>query len=431
MPAIDANACSGWTEQQLNLYNTYQFYLAKMQVDRRKQKTLWNKFPGKRKWTPNMGPTMRAVNTEPSPVLRQFAFPAPITQISKKDVIDIRERKQDEVIYKHKFESLVLDFLPSFQDWLNHVDDNSKDIMEKQERFEDVFIRGRMFHRSPFFWVSDRPAGELVAAPIGDGVAVANAPNSSADGKTPAFLQAMIAQLGPQSALYLENIMKALTVMETDLRVPAYSGSDVAKDDLGLSEKFCLVTSSEAWNQFAVDPFLLGNKNCNLDIVLDRFKGSLFGRVTSILEDLPLRMKADGTFTAPEVRELNPAASNYGETIPNPVYTSLDDNNGSPYEFAFLMGTGGYDMINIGPPPSQFASGGEIPGNFGKMRWNAEIELTKNFLVPCLADDGATTIWETNQYGDKLKFISQVTYGMLAKQPRNVLPILFKRKRGR
>lgn len=423
IPAADANACQGWTQQDVNIYSSLSYFLAKRQVDRRSWSPTWSRFMGKVAWTPNMGNTMRTVITEPSPHIRQFAFPQPITSASKLDVIDIKERKQDEVVSKHKFESLVLDFLPDFKDFMSHVNDNSKDIMEKQERFEDIYYRGRAFHRAPFVWICDGTAagGEIVTSPVGDGNA------AGTDAKTTAWNQARIAEIGNPGNLNMASLNRLLTVAENDIGMVPFSGSSQGKENVGMTNKFALVCSSEVFNQFSLDPLLLTYKNCQLDIINGRFQGSLFGRLTSIIEGKPLRMKSDGTFPAPETRELNPNAYNYGETVPNPAYYGLGAD-ACPYEWAFLVGAQAYDVINVGPPPAAF-SGNGMPNGFGKMQWNGEVILTKNFLVPCVQDDGST-IYTTNNYGDKLKFISQVTYGMRAFQPRNIIPILFKRKRG-
>lgn len=426
VPAVDANICSGWNEQQLALYNKLDFYLAKRQVDRAKWWKTWGRFLGSVKWKANMGDTMRTVITEPSPHLRQFAHPTQITSgPPRKDVIDIRERRVDEQVYRHRFESLQLSFIPDFRDFMSHVNDNSKDIMDKQERFEDIYYRSRILFHSPFVWLPDAvtgiDGGELHAAPTELGNIAMNAANS----KNTAWFQAQVPNLGAPGNLSMSTLNKLLTVAENDIGNLPFTGSDQGKENVGMQNKYALVCSTEAFNRFSVDPFLLAHKNCDLDIINGRFQGSLFGRITAIMEKHPLRFKADGTFVAPETRELNPNAYNYGETIPNPVYTSPLQ---SPYEVAFLVGAEGYDRLEVGPPPSAFTGDAE-PDGFASMFWNGEIRLTKNFLVPCVDADGVVTM-VTNNYGEHLMFISQVAYGMRKYQPRNIIPILFKRVRG-
>lgn len=426
VPAINVNICSGWNEQNIALYNKLDFYLAKRQVDRSKWWKTWGRFLGKVAWKANQGDTMRTVITEPSPHLRQFAFPTQITSgPPKKDVIDIRERKVNEQVYRHRFESLQLSFIPDFRDFMSHVNDNSKDIMEKEERFEDIYYRGRIWYASPFVWLPDAVGGigngELYAAPT----LLGNQANTVVDSKNQNWIQAMVAQIGGPGNLSLPTLVKLLTVAENDVGNLPFSGPDQPKENVGMANKYALVCSSEAFNQFSVDPFLLNYKNCSLDVINGRFQGSLFGRLTAIIEKYPLRFKADGTFPNPELRELNPDAYNYQETVVNPVYA---DPGQTPYEVAFLVGAEGYDVIETGPPPAAF-TGNTEPKGFKGMFWNGEIRLTKDFLIPCLQDD-LTTVMVTNNYGEHLMFISQVAYGCRPYQPRNIIPIIFKRRRG-
>lgn len=420
LSAIDVNACSGWTEQQQNLFNSLPYYLVKMQVERRKTWMIWPKFTGKIDWQANMGPIMRSVRKEPSPNIRQMAYPNEICVAPKKDIIDIREVSVDVNVYHQDFESPILTYCPNFRDFMkDHVTFNGKDIMEKMERFEDVYLRGNIFNYAPAVWIPNNNGGSMIASPSG----IPSVDGST--GKGTAWLQAMFPTIGNPGNLSLLTLNTLITAAETDRRIPPWKGSGLPKEDVGMTDKFAVVCSTEAWNQFTFDPYLLANKNCQLDVVNESFKGSFFGRATAILEDMPLRFAADGTMPAPEVREVNPAAYNFGETVPNPAYTDPDR---APYEVAFLVGMQGYDSVQVGPPPKDFASNG-MPEGFGKMFWNGELILTKNFLVPCYDDQG-NIFWEANNYGKYLKFISEATYGIRPTQRRYIIPIIFKRKRG-
>lgn len=417
VPSINNAICSNWTEQDVNLYNTLPFYLVKQQIEYRKRWAIWAKLTGDVSWQPNMGSIMRGVRKEPSPHLRQMAFPNTVDQAPKKDLFQVREVKNEAQVRRHRFESQYMTFLPSFRDFMkDHVARCAQDINEKQVRFNDIFIRGYIFHQSPFVMFPDKIGGQFDAAPMGDGN------DAGTSGKSTDYLIDLMGKIGDPGNLSLKAIHLALNYLEQDQRVAPFSGGGQPGDDSTPSDKFCLVMSTEAWNQFIMDPFLLDNRAIDLNIITNGFKGNLFGRVTCKLEDLPIRIAADGTFPAPETIEMNPAAVNFGETVPNPLYTGAD------FEVAFLVGAEGYDSIKVGPAPKDF-SGTGMPDGFGKMFWNGEQEITKNIPIPCQAADGST-FWDTNKYGEYLQIISQATMGIIAKQRRNILPIVFKRKRG-
>lgn len=421
IPAIDAQICSGWTEQQINLYNKLDFYLAKMAVDRRKTWATHSKLIGKIPWTPNQGPIMRGVRKEPSPHLRQFAFPTVLGSIPRKDVTDIREMTEEAQVSRHRFESTILNFLPNFRDFMtDHVEAEAADIEEKKMRFEDIFVRGFIFHMSPYVWLPNASAGSLTAAPSVEGS------RDGSTGKSTAWLVANMPNIGAPGNFSLETINTLITTAEVDQRIPPYQGSGMAAPDNGpLQDKYCLVMDSEAWNQFMFDPFLLANKNCDLNIITEGFRGNLFGRVTCKLEDMPLRIANDGTFPAPETREVNPDAYNFGESVCNPDYIA------APRGVAMLYGKGGgHKSLSVGPPPKAFAGNG-MPNGFGKMFWNGEVIISKNLVIPCVDENDSNVItYEANVYGEYLKMFSQITLGCMPQQRRNAIPIIYNRLRG-
>lgn len=424
VPAINQSICAGWSQQDVNLYQKLPFYLAKTQCEYMDEWSIWSKFTGSIRWTPNMGSTMRGNRKVPSPHLRQFAFPNPLTGTPKVDTFQIRDVSQDEVVYSHQFESQMLNFLPDFQDFMgSSVEPTREDIQKKITRFNDIFIRGKVFHRSPYVWLPNRAVdinGEGVPAPYS-----ADGNDSGTTGKTTAWIQARIAEIGNPGNLSFDTISRLLPFISTSIGAPVFMGSGQPKGSGGLTGKYCLVCSDEAYSRFAFDPYLKANRALDLNIVTAGFTGDLWGRITCKLEDKPIRIAADGTFPAPETIELNADMPNYGETIPNPAYTEIAN---APYEVAFLVGAKGYNSIEVGPPPSAFAGKG-IPEGFGRMIWNGEIQVTKNILIPCL-DEAGNTVYQTNKYGRYLQLISWLTLGCQAVQPRYIVPIIFKRVRG-
>ncbi len=424
IPSINEAICQPWTEQDRFLYNKLPFYLDEMQIKRLSMWETWPKLIGSVNWQANMGDTMRGVGVEPAPVQRQMAFPQPLRGVPRMDITDIRERTVDAILFRHKFESPVFNFLPSFQDFLkNHITAQNNSMNDGISRFNEMFIRGNIFNQAPFVFIPNAVGGELQNAPMSDSVTLPTETYTSngmyttvtGAGKTSAYLSQLFPQIGNPGNLSMNAINIALNVMETDLRQIPFEGKlTPTGDNNPLNGKFCLVTSGEAYNQFIYDPWFHDNKSFDLNIVTDRFKGSLFGRVTCKLEDLPIRISADGTFPDPETRELNPNAYNFGESVPNPAYVA------APFEVAFLVGYGdGYEAIKVGPPPSDFKG----------MNWNGKVNMTQDILVPCL-DANGNQVWNTNKYKEGLQLFAACVFGIRGVQKRSVMPIIFKRWRG-
>lgn len=426
LPAIDQNICAQWTQQANDLYNKLPYYFMEGQAQYRKWWATWPKLLGSVAWKPNMGDTMRTVVAEPTPVMRQQAFPELLNTTPLTDVVNYRERKLDSKPRWQDFVSPHFNWLPEFQDFMKHIDRTVENINKQTIMFENIFYRTQIWHRSPYVYIA---GVGLVDAPTGEG----NSAGTS--GKTNAWIGGQLASLAgaTDGSLSLAELFKALNAFEQEIGATPYEGSGTpGADSSPLNERYALVQSGESWNNFFNDPWIKENRPLGMNIVTDNFKGDLFGRIRSKIEKYPFNIKADANFVpsfpVPELIEEDPNREDFGRTKPNPDYSKPSN---SPYAVAWLLGGGSYDMIEVGPPPSEFTR--NLPlGEFSKMNWNGKAQLTKNFLVPCSPTGGGgnTINYDTNSFGRYLRAQATVTVGCRQTNPQNVLPIIYKRRIG-
>jgi hypothetical protein len=419
MNAIDLTrygAAAQWSEQDQNLYNQLPIYLTKYQVERLKVYSRWPKLLKPKKWEPNVGTTMRGVRKDPSPILRSDFLPNLMTVVPNKDVVEVREVKEDVKLYRHDFESNIFHFLPSFQDFLtDHVDFHNQDINEKIQVAADLFYRTAIFNGSPYVWICGKQSGtELTGVPYWTGGTVTRA-------KTQATLQALVAQV--TRPLNLKTIFKIGTVMYNDIAAAPYSGSVMpdGSDGAAFKQKFCLLHGSEVWDYLTLDNFRLVNRPLTANIVGDAFTGDLFGRFTSLSERFELRIAADGSIPAPETREVDANAYNTNETVMNQDYVN------APYGVAFACGAEAYKFIQVGPPPSNWT--GMTMSQFSRLDWNGKVDLTKNLMIPGANWPGDPTNIDTNKRGEYIQLIASLAMGLLPVRRRNIVPIIYLRAR--
>lgn len=413
---IDLPRCTAmWTEQDRNLFNRLPVWMAKQQVEHLRWFGRWGKVLNSVSWQPNMGNLMQGVRKERSPILRAQAFPNAVTTAPKRDVIEVRELSEFSQLYRQDFESQLMHFIPSFLDFLtDHVDATNKDITEKVAVYTDMFYRTAIFHASPYVWCCGAPAGqELQAGPYWTQGAIVESKNQ-------AFLQATIAKC--TTTLTLPNIQKLGIVMYNDIAIPPYSGNVLpdGTDGAALKQKYLLMLSTEAWDNFVFDPYLQANRYLDLNIITDSFKGSLYGRWTTMHERYEMRIAADGTLPAPEIIEVNAGAYNFGETIPNPAYVN------APFAVAFGIGAEAYKSMRIGPPPADWRN--MSMKEFANLDWNGKVEMTQNVRIPCL-DENNQTVYDTNKRGEYLQLLASIVLGILPINRRYILPIIYKRQR--
>lgn len=425
--SVNMPRCAGlWEEQDVNLYNAYPYFIAANQYQTNQYWGVWDKVTGTIPWEPNMGTVLKGVNVEQTPVSRQILVANPYTQLPMKDVISQRERVEQETLYRHNFESPLIHWLPSFKDWRqNQMDPAVKDISRQITISQDQFYRGKIFEKSPYVWICGA-APELTSAPIGQ----LTTAMTGVDSKNLAWLATTLATIaaGVAGTLSLRQVYKIFQSATNDLDIPPGEGaSNMPKDGQGYQGKWVLVTSTDAAGNWVDDPYLKTMKPLDLDTPHDGFFGDLFGNIRIKYERWPLRFKTVAGQTpisipAPQTYETNPAAVNYGETIPNPAYVQAE------YEVAWFMGAESYRTVKVGPPPKEFSSGRMSVAKFNKLQWNGEARVTDNVLRQCLDINGATVL-DTNKYGELLQIIADAVFGIVPLQRRYCVPILFRRTR--
>lgn len=430
LPAIDQNSCGAWTQQQTDTYNKLPFYFMKGEVDTRKSWLVFQKLLGSIPWKPNQSDTMRRVGAEPTPVMRQTAYPNRIhTTRPLADIISYRERKLDAFVYMQDFLTPHFWFVPEWTDFMRHIDETVENVNRQITIYEDIFYRTMLTDKAPFVYVV---GVGLVAAPT----AIGNAAGTGALSKTLAWWSAqMNALLGvAEGYLTFSELFKILNSFEDEVGATPFDGSGTPRmDSAPLDGRFLLVGGSQVWNNFVDDPWVKENRPLSMNIVTEGFKGDLFGRIRYRAERWPRRFAftavVDGQQTAasyePETIELSPNRDDFGRTIPNPLYTGVAN---SPYEVAYLVGRSPGDSIDVGPPPPEFTRNMSV-GDGTKMNWNGKTYLTKNFLVPCADVDGNPTI-EANSFGRYLRGQATASLGISVFNAQNFLPILFKRRIG-
>jgi hypothetical protein len=420
--------------QPNNLFAQLPFYLVHNEIQ---QYAIWNEFDqlyGSIPWQENMGSVMEAVTPQRSPVGRSFFFPAPITSPSNKDLYQVTESNEQAVLYKHKYGSFVFNFIPSFQVfWDRYIKFNSDDIVKQIALSNNQFIETQMWQQSNYVYLCG--TGLTSGAPT----ATMNSTYTAAGSKTAAWLTALVQGTGGNTGaiqnLRLRDVYRAIMNLQDDLAAPSFSGAkNMPKDNEGLKGKYVLMCGSEDWYNFTFDPDVLnklhGLAPCDLNLVFNDFRGSLFGgQITCKIKKYPVRFSTQnitdpsgnviwsaGTPIDPEI--FDPTDNKWK---PNPYYTSLTS---APYSIAWLLGDFFIKTLKVGPPPKEFATKNMDGAKFYALRWNGEVRLTDQILI--VNSDGSI---ELNDFGENLQLKAQLTHGAIPCERRFGFPMIIKRAR--
>lgn len=394
-------------QQSTTLFNKYDVYFVLFAAQELPTHLVWDKLSGSEKWTQNMGPTMRAITPQGSPVTEQEPDPNPITQLSKRNVYSHLESTEDGLIYKQRFESQQIPFVGPFQDVRrDQIDPLLKDVNQKIALYADAHTRHRATQRAEYIYVCGYTGA-------GDNLVEVPNTKTTADTtpKTTDFWKDLVAKCaGP---LKLEDVDRTSLILQDDLGADPFSGPKSGmplKNDL-MKGTYQYVIGREAWNRFKWSENADYLKALDQDFIFKTFQGRLFGRLDCQAERFPLRIAADGTRPAPEIMD------SLNRRRPNPAYVN------APFEVGYAIGDNFGKSIEVGPPPKEFA-GGKATVSQAKLDWNGKARLTTNVLVKYA--DGSL---DTNDYGEVVQIRSQLAVGYVPGNALALMPILYMRDR--
>ena len=435
------------------------FYLARNEVAQFPKWNTYDSLFGSIKWQPNMGDTLNGLTATPSPVERITFAPNTLDSFPAKDQFKIGERYETAKLGAHRFESHRFRFLSNFEAfWRDQLQYAHKDIVRQIALANNIFTRTLMWYQTPDVYICNKglssqlTLGSNIAkrAFTGDDVRLVDNAADAITTTTSHGGSATITNSGGEvyrnefahgatnvaASLTLKDIYKAMLHLQEDVQAPTFDRlQNQPKNSEFIKGKYVLICSTEAWSSLMWDADLKagddGNArlgSANLSLVSDGFAGDLFGKVTAKFDPYPLRFTDDGSLLAPQTVD-----SGTHKVIPNSNYTAISSTSSdttASCEIAFLVGADAFKTIAVGPPPKEFAAKNMSAKKFYSMKWNGEVTLTDQFLIPnsgtALSDTGTQDL---NVYGDYLKFISQAVFGGIPGDARHCLPIIYRRRR--
>lgn len=398
-----------WSMEDQNQYAKYSAYLTMLETKKFPEWRVWYNLFGSIPWTKNMGPKMQGIRAEPSPVVRQEAYPNPIQELSLTDFFGHKEVSEDAILKKHRFMSNQIPWLPSFQDFRKgQIAFERSDIERQIQEYNDIFIRSVALQKTKNCFIGTDAGMTLENCPYIPYGTDITATSVAAGGKNTAFFQAIATRL--KKPLTLKGMAKISTVARDELEIPFWeNGQTKPVINEILKGKYAFLGDAKSYFNLVFDPTFKDLKNTNVDKTADGFTGTWFGQFTWHTQRRPMRFDDNGVFHPPQI------TTEAGETIANPAYTASNNLIG------WLLGDDFMKTLEVGAPPSEFASQNLSMQKLAKLSWNGQVITTDNILIK--QADGS---YITNTFGDVLQLQAQLALGAIVKNGRYAIPVFYR-----